>query len=287
MGFINEPVVELLPAKTEFLSNFSGATVVGRSPLMLFRCYNIQIEFILRREAEVLLRTFFESLFSAIFPFRCHVCEESTEFGSVICEVCRSRLRKMLHPPVQVGDTICDFPVYTLSSYDSFAADIIRIIKYRPSFKLLKILAEECLTSSQLSTFFAKEDVLVSVPMHAGRLAQRGFNQAEFLAERFAATAGCHFSPALQRTRMTRPQADCDEQERLTNLEQAFAIGDGLVESVFRGRRIILVDDVATTGTTLGKCAEVLRRLKPAQVCAVTVAHSFRHIADPSRSPKL
>ncbi len=228
-----------------------------------------------------MLRSFFEHLLSAVLPFRCHVCEINTRFGIVLCEPCRQRLRKILHPPVRVDDTICDFPVYTLSSYDSFTADIIRIIKYRPSFKLLQILTDEA--SGVLSTFAGSEDVLIPVPMHAGRLAQRGFNQADYLAERFAMASGCHYSPALLRTRMTRPQADCDEHERLTNLEQAFATGPGLLKDAFKNRRIILVDDVATTGTTLKRCAEVLQPLRPAKICAVTVSHSFKHCGGQSR----
>ncbi len=155
-------------------------------------------------------------------------------------------------------------------------ADIIRIIKYRPSYRLLKILADECLQNDDLKKLAGAESIIIPVPMHAERLATRGFNQAEYLAGRIADRCGCHFSPALQRVRATRPQADCDETERLTNLDMAFALAAGLDRPVFRGRRLILVDDVATTGTTLQRCAEAAAGLYPDQVCALTVSHSFR-----------
>ncbi len=155
-------------------------------------------------------------------------------------------------------------------------ADVVRIIKYRPSYRLLKILAEECLQNERLNKLVGADSIIVPVPMHAERLATRGFNQAEYLAGKLADVCGCHFSPALQRVRATRPQADCDEAERLTNLDMAFALAAGLDLSAFRGRRLILVDDVATTGTTLQRCAEAAAALRPLEICALTVSHSFR-----------
>ncbi len=223
-----------------------------------------------------------KKLLSIFLPFRCHVCSSNTDFGLVLCQICCDRLRQIIAKPVVIADVRCDFPVYTLSRYDSFVADIIKIIKYRPSFKLLKILTEECLHGDYLNSLIKPEDVLIPVPMHTSRLAERGFNQAGYLAEKFAGHCGCNFSPALIRGRATRPQADCDEIERLTNLDQAFQIDPDLNKAVFRHRRIFLIDDVATTGTTIQKCAEVLKTLAPSGIYALTVSHSFRRSAKPS-----
>ena len=224
-----------------------------------------------------------KKLVAIFLPFRCHVCSHGTDFSVVLCAACRNRLRQILANPFPVHDTCCEFRVYTLSSYDSFVADIIRIIKYHPSYRLLKILAEECEQSEALRHLIRPDDVLIPVPMHAGRLAERGFNQADYLAGRFAARCGCHYSPALVRVRATRPQADCNERERLTNLEHAFALDSGLARNAFSGRRLLLIDDVATTGTTLQRCCEALKPLSPGEICALTVSHSFRRTAKPAK----
>lgn len=223
--------------------------------------------------------SFIKNLLSIFLPFRCHVCKSATEFGQVICPGCRGRLSQILLPPMPVSDIRCDFAVFTLSRYDSFVSDIIRIIKYRPSFRLLKVLTEECLHQGSLRSLIKPEDVLVPVPMHLERLTTRGFNQAEYLAEKLAGHCRCHFSPALIRSRHTRPQADCDETERLTNLDRAFQLAPGLNRSAFYKRKIWLIDDVATTGTTMLKCAEELKTLLPAEVSGLTVSHSFRRSA--------
>lgn len=226
-----------------------------------------------------LLLSSIKKLLSIFLPFRCHVCSSDTDFGLVLCQTCRNRLQQIISRPLLSADVRCDFPVYTLSCYDSFVADIIKIIKYRPSARLLKILAEECLREDFLSSLIKPTDVLIPVPMHADRLAERGFNQAAYLAEKFAGHCGCNFSPAMIRSRATRPQADCDEIERLTNLDQAFQLHPQLNKKVFRSRRIFLIDDVATTGTTLQKCAEVLKTMAPSEILALTVSHSFRRSA--------
>lgn len=226
-----------------------------------------------------MLKSILKRFISVFLPFRCHICSEATDFGVVLCSCCLTRLQGLIGAPQLVEDVVCGFPVYTLSSYDSLMSDIIRIVKYRPSFKLLVILAEQCQKRGRLEILINKDDILVPVPMHSDRLLKRGFNQAEVLAEKFAATVGCRFSPALERTRATRPQADCDEKDRQNNLDGAFAVGRGLIKEKFAGRHLILVDDVVTTGSTLQKCCEALQPLGPARVSAIAVSHSFRRTA--------
>jgi ComF family protein len=215
-------------------------------------------------------------LLSAFFPFRCHICQTGSDFGQVLCGECTLRLQKSIFAPYPVKDTCCDFPVYTLSSYDSFMADIVKVIKYRPSLKLLRILAQNCLKQKPVCEFLKPDDILVAVPMHHERQMQRGFNQAEEIAVSLASEAGCNHSPVLQRIRATRPQADCSEEERRNNLEDAFSLSQGLQFDKFRGRRIVLVDDVATTGSTLQNCANKLKVLRPKEIIALVISHSFR-----------
>lgn len=217
-----------------------------------------------------------KTVVSVFLPFRCHVCKNTTQFGVVLCESCLQKLQAIIGPPQITSDTRCDFAVYTLSSYSTFVSDIVKIIKYRPSEKLLRILAGVCKKNSQLESFLKKDAVLIPVPMHSDRLQKRGFNQADLLAEEFSRHCRSHYSPLLQRLRHTRPQADCNEEERLTNLDNAFSLAPGFSPDAFRGKRLVLIDDVATTGTTLQKCADRLLSLRPAEVCAIVVSHSYK-----------
>jgi ComF family protein len=168
--------------------------------------------------------------------------------------------------------------VQTLSKYDSFISDVIKLIKYRPSRKLLNLLVAQIESEDLLEKFKKKPHIFVPVPMHRKRLKVRGFNQAEVLAAGFAEMTGGHFSPVLIRNFATKAQASCVEEERLTNLDQAISLAKGVDKTAFIGKTIIIVDDVATTGTTLNTCKISLEKLKPRKIIGLVVSHSFKRV---------
>ncbi|MBP5468460.1 MAG: hypothetical protein J6Z11_04365 [Candidatus Riflebacteria bacterium] len=73
-----------------------------------------------------------------------------------MCDACRAKLDKSIHKPVEVKDTICDFSIYTMSSYDDFTSDLVKIIKYKPSKKLAEILGKGCAEKSRLKKFYKR-----------------------------------------------------------------------------------------------------------------------------------
>ncbi len=225
---------------------------------------------------EKFIKAFLKILGNAFFTHRCHSCDKVTDFGEIICPECFNRLKDVIGGPRIVTDTRFKHRIFTLSSYDSFAADVIKIIKYRPSLKLLHVLTGICKEKSELYSFFDKKDIIVPVPMHKKRKEKRGFNQAEELAKDFADIIGCNYSDVIVRTVFRKPQAECNEAERLKNLDNSLGINKNAILSAFKGKRLILVDDVATTGTTLQKCANELEKLQPREIVALTVAHSYK-----------
>ena len=222
------------------------------------------------------LKRLLGQLISVFFPFRCHVCKKNCDFGIVLCDECKDKLEKSIHNPEEVKDTNCDFPVFTMSSYNDFTSDIVKIIKYKPSKKLAEILASVCYKQAQLNDFFKKDDIIIPVPMHEKRLEERGFNQASIIAEIYAQKVGCHFSHSVTRSRFTKPQASCNESERATNLDNAFILAPDLIKNLFKDKRLIVVDDIATTGTTLKKCVESLKELGAKNIIALVVSHSYK-----------
>lgn len=222
-----------------------------------------------------IIKSLLKEILNTFFPFRCHFCKANCEVGVVLCGDCQEKLRKSISYPKVVKDTNCDFTLYTMADYKSFAADAVKIIKYRPSEKLAVSLALIAIEKADLKNFLNQEDVIVPVPMHEKRLEERGFNQAGVLAEIYAEKLGCKYSPAMVRRRFTRPQASCNEDERLTNLEDAFSLAPELDKKAFYNRRLVIIDDVATTGTTLSKCAAPLKELKPREIIALVVAKAY------------
>jgi ComF family protein len=114
-------------------------------------------------------------------------------------------------------------------------------------------------------------DVLVPVPLHPARQRERGFNQARLLSELLSAQISIPSKLHLERIRYTTTQTALDRPERMENLHNAFRLRKN---ADVRGLRVLLIDDVLTTGSTLSECARVLKRAGALSVHAATAARA-------------
>ena len=114
--------------------------------------------------------------------------------------------------------------------------------------------------------------VVMPVPLHAKRLRKRGFNQSLLLARHIATELALELDfRALKRIRHTQPQTGLKSDERRKNVRRAFAFDE---RKGIKGRTVILVDDVATTGNTLNECARVLKRAGCEHVLGLVLART-------------
>jgi ComF family protein len=151
----------------------------------------------------------------------------------------------------------------------------IHELKYRSHQSLAETLAR--LMADYWRANPLPGDVLVAVPLHPARLRERGYNQAELLAHALGGMIGLPVMRAgLRRVRHTRPQMSLDAADRHENVQSAFdyrpATQDG-ADGV-RGQRVLLVDDVCTTGSTLEACGLALRAAGAASVWGFTLARA-------------
>jgi ComF family protein len=116
-------------------------------------------------------------------------------------------------------------------------------------------------------------DWIVPVPLHPVREAEREFNQAVRLGQRLSSATGIPLYPnLLRRVAPTDTQTLLSREERAANVQRAFTLADRVL---LEGRRLVLVDDVLTTGATTSACARVLREAGAAEVCVWTVARGL------------
>jgi competence protein ComFC len=160
----------------------------------------------------------------------------------------------------------------SVSAYRSrgVVREVVHSFKYSRQIHLRHLLGRwlaEALADPRLAG--RRFDLVVPVPLHPARQRERGFNQAELLAAELQHISGLVVRNVLQRTRYTATQTQFDRSERMENLRGAFRLRRG---SNVQDLRMLLVDDVLTTGSTLSECASVLREGGALSVHAVTAA---------------
>lgn len=228
-------------------------------------------------------------LLNVIFPnpSMCVLCEKRTETLTV-CEACLTRWRRFAELEGQcrrcghfgsrapVCDTCRDWPVYYLGNtaflpYTDTVREAILRFKYHgepwraEGFGVLAAYWPAPLV-----------DAIVPVPLHKARLRERGYNQSLLLARELSRAWQLPLNDDwLLRVVNTRHQVGLTKTERMQNVAQAFAVPERLRPQL-QGKRVLLVDDVMTTGSTLLACARALRKAGVKQVQSVTLASAIR-----------
>jgi ComF family protein len=200
---------------------------------------------------------------AALAPPRCAACDEPVRLLMAFCAACASTV---VPAPRHAADGRAAF------SYDGAVTRAIVRLKYERRPDLARPLGDLLWRALEPRREALLGSVVVPVPLHASRLAARGFNQSLLLAQRVARGLRAPLWPlALRRLRDTPRQAALDRQARVANVASAFATRRG---ERFRGRRVLLVDDVRTTGATLAACELALRAAGAAEVHWAVVAQA-------------
>lgn len=170
---------------------------------------------------------------------------------------------------------------FALSFKDiSLAKKLIYQFKYQPYLKglaktLASIIVEHLVLSGKNTDEIWENSVLIPVPLDAKKQKLRGYNQSEELAKELAKVLKIPVIPdVLIKIKPTKPQMELSKQEREKNLDGAFAIKNGATSDVapFYGKKVFLVDDVYTTGSTMSECAKILRKAGAKQVWGIAIA---------------
>jgi ComF family protein len=155
------------------------------------------------------------------------------------------------------------------AAYAGWMPRAIHLLKYEHEPARAPSLAE--LMASAARTF-GEFDFLVPVPLHPSREKRRGYNQAELLATELGGLIGCSVASPLKRSRSTPRQVGLDATTRRANVIGAFDVVDGMTVA---GKRLVIVDDVMTTGATLNACADALASAGASWIGVLTLARDF------------
>lgn len=221
-----------------------------------------------------------------LFPPACQVCRSRGDFP--LCPDCLNSF-PLIRPPIcqkcglplrGPGDlTFTCVPCrrrrwsFTAARaagvYDGALREAIHALKFRRRQALAGPLGE-LLASAAADPVFRNVNLVVPVPLHPRRARERGFNQSELLAEVVARRLGLIVdATGLRRVRPTAPQTGLDADARRANIRDAFVAARG-----FRNQKIVLVDDVISTGSTVRECARVLRAAGAGEVVVLALARA-------------
>jgi len=234
---------------------------------------------------------FFDSVSSVIFPEVCYFCGAGNHVkGSVICPECRDSVRLVSQPfcnlcglPLSTfddrssllcGRCLTKNPSYDKARYGVYYEQSVRAgvtrLKFHSSLFNVRPVAE--LLINAFTTHYSNEtfDAIVPVPVHKKRLINRGFNQVITISERLSRETGIVLDrTSLVKTRDTEPQVGLSRARRLVNLKNAFQV---CRPARIANKRILIVDDVSTTGATVSEAAKVVRKAGASYVAIMVLA---------------
>jgi ComF family protein len=223
---------------------------------------------------------FWKDFIDLIFPRNCPLCKQALfDFEPCLCTICQGMLpRANFHLRPYDNELTSKLqglmPVHRVMAFLRFTKKgksqaLLHLLKYKNKPELGEELGRLYGLSLLEKGFAGVWDVLVAVPLHPLKKQRRGYNQSECFARGLSKVLGVPYRELLVRRKFTTTQTNKSRLERLENVDDVFALNDG---QVTQGLRILLVDDILTTGATLCACAQTLLQGGAKHVDLVTIA---------------
>lgn len=242
-----------------------------------------------RQAAYEALCRFGDGLVNALLPPQCVHCGTLVGTPGGLCGPCWSRLELISRPVcdrtglafafdpgpgIVSARALADPPEWdrlrAVSEFDDVSRALIHALKYYDRHEVVKLMGTMMAQAGK--ELLNEADMIIPVPLYRLRQWQRRFNQAILLADEISAASGvCIAKNVLKRVRSTPQQVGLKKKQRRDNLKGAFEVDASAQHSLY-GKKIVLVDDVMTTGATATACSKVLRKAGCEQINVVVFA---------------
>lgn len=207
-----------------------------------------------------------KSVLSIIYPssYNCLNCDkELNNMG--LCKACEDKIKYCKNIK-----TIDNVKVYSISYYGYAIKKLILNFKYKGDFNCGEYLGE--LILKKFNEIDGEFDYITCVPSSKKKLKERGFNQCEFLAKYLSENKNIAYAKSLKKINKVKEQKLLSAKEREKNIKNAFSVIDN---KKFLGKKILLIDDVITTGFTIEECIKELKKIKDIDLTVIVIAESL------------
>lgn len=233
----------------------------------------------------------FKKIIDLILPPRCLICGKVINNDNSLCPDCFKNINFIIKPyciccgkPLSYGEaqslkcptclnkkTLFRF-CRSAVKYDDASKKLILDFKFLDHLENKKLLSNWLLMAGK-DIFDAGIDLIVPVPLHFTRLLKRKYNQSAVIANQLSKLSQIPADyTSLKKIKRTAPQISCNGKQRLNNVKKAFCV---INAEKIKGKRIVLIDDVYTTGSTLKECAKALKKAGAKSVDALTIARVY------------
>lgn len=210
----------------------------------------------------------FKKFFEFIYPKTCVICNEYSQ--DYICSKCERNVNlTRINLMVNVKDKYYQH-VFFLFKYEGFIREKIIEYKFKDSSYLYKMFSKLILNTKEINSFINEYDIIIPVPISKKRLKERGYNQSELIAKQISKANKIPLQlNVLYKIKNIKPQSQMNKKQRLENIKNVYIVKN--VEKI-ENKKILIIDDVYTTGSTVNECAKVLAEKGARIIGVLTIA---------------
>lgn len=210
-------------------------------------------------------KLFLRKVTAAVFPERCPYCNKVITPALACCIDCFENFPEIIYERMAFGGYPAVSPFAYIEPYDI----AIKSFKFYDNLQSAPQFAEVMAEAVKKAYSHEEFDIISFVPLHPKKLRERGFNQSYILAKELSELLLIPCDELLIKTKDNPPQHKTEAKDRKKNVSGVYK---AVSKDKLRDKRILLVDDIITSGHTLGECARILREGGAARVCCVTFA---------------
>lgn len=206
-----------------------------------------------------------------LYPPVCGICNKIT--NEYICQNCKKQIEKYSINKIinhkNNKQVYYDYQIQILK-YEDIVREKILDYKFKEKTYMYKTLEKIILNNKKIYGFLKKYDIIIPVPMYKTKKWERGYNQTELIAKELAKDLNITYnSQILKKTKNTKKQSTLTKTERKQNIKNAFNITN---INDLENKKVLLFDDIITTGSTLNECSKMLKKAGAQEVAILTIA---------------